>query len=105
MVIAQKEGVTEPPAGGHNGERDFHGETRSNDTHASTTDPDARLFRKGNGRESRLCFIGHTLMENRNRLIVDAKAGYATGTAEHDTALQMMDRSSRGQTSHHAGCR
>lgn len=87
-----KDGSGEPPDGGRNGERNFHKETRSNDSHASTTDPDARLFRKGNGKESRLCFIGHALMENRNGLIVDAEVSHATGTAECSTALQMIDR-------------
>jgi len=50
--------------------RDFHGERRRNDTHISTTDPDARLYRKGPGKEARLCFMGHALMENRNGLII-----------------------------------
>lgn len=91
-----KDGSGEPPTGGRNGERDFHREKRSNETHASTTDPDARLFRKGDGRESRLCFIGHALMENRNGLIVDAEVSHATGTAERDTALKMICRSRQG---------
>jgi hypothetical protein len=60
-----KDGSGEQPGPGRNGERDFPGERRRNDTHASTTDPDARLFRKGPGKEARLCFMGHTLMENR----------------------------------------
>ena len=54
-----KDGSGEPPAPGRNGERDFHGEQRTNDTHASTTDPEARLFRKGRGKEAKLCFMGH----------------------------------------------
>lgn len=87
-----KDGSGKPPGGGRNGERDFHKEKRSNDTHTSTTDPDARLFRKGAGRESRLCFIGHTLMENRNGLAVDADVSHATGTAERDTALAFIGR-------------
>ena len=64
----------EPPvdAGGRNRETDFHGQKRSNDTHASTTDPEARLYRKGPGKEAKLCFMGHALMENRNGLLVDA---------------------------------
>lgn len=82
---------TSPPAG-RNAERDFRGQKRSNDTHASTTDPDARLYRKGNGQSSRLCFMGHLLMENRNGLIVDATLTRATGTAERDAALAMLDR-------------
>jgi transposase len=85
----------EPPAGaggGRNPERDFHGERRRNDTHASTTDPDARLFRKGRGKEAKLCHMGHLLMENRNGLIVDALLTPATGTAERDAALAMLGR-------------
>src|SRR5438128_9842646 len=67
-----KDGSGEPPSPGRNGERNFHKEKRSNETHASTTDPDARLYRKADGRESRLCFMGHVLMENRHGLAVDA---------------------------------
>lgn len=77
---------------GSNGERNFRGEKRSNDTHASTTDPDARLFRKGNGKESRLCYLGHVLMENRNGLVVQAELTRAGGTAECEAALAMIDR-------------
>lgn len=83
-----------PPAGagGRNAERDFHGERRANATHASTTDPDARLFRKGRGKEARLCHMGHVLMENRNGLIVDTLLTPATGTAERTAALTMISR-------------
>src|ERR1700755_3073867 len=77
-----KDGSGDPPGPGRNGERDFHGEKRSNETDASVTDPDARLYRKANGRESRLCYMGHALMENRNGLVVDACLTSATGTAE-----------------------
>jgi len=87
-----KDGSGEPPSPGRNGERDFHNEKRSNDTHASTTDPDARLYRKAPGRESRLCFIGHVLMENRNGLAVGAALTQATGTAEREATLAMLDR-------------
>jgi IS5 family transposase len=80
-----------PPAGGRNAERDFHGEKRSNATHASTTDSDARLFRKGAGKEAKLCHMGHVMMENRNALVVDACLTEATGTAERATALDMID--------------
>lgn len=90
-----KDGSGDPPGPGRNGERDFHMEKRSNETHASTTDPDARLYRKGNGRESRLCFMGHVLMENRNGLAVDATLTHATGTAEREAALAMLDRRKR----------
>ena len=78
------------PARAH-GERDFHGEQRTNDTHASTTDPDARLYRKGLGKEARLCFIGHALMENRNGLVVAAVTTRASGHAERLAALALID--------------
>ena len=87
-----KDGSGEPPAPGRNGERNFHNEKRSNDTHASTTDPDVRLYRKADGRESRLCFMGHVLMENRNGLAVGATLTRATGTAEREAALTLLDR-------------
>ncbi len=86
-----KDGSGEPPAPGRNGERDFHGERRRNDTHASTTDPDARLFRKGPGKEARLCFMGHALMENRNGLIVGAVTTRASGHAERLAALALIE--------------
>lgn len=83
----------EPPAdgGGRNVETDFHGEKRSNDTHASTTDPDARLYRKGKGKEAKLCFMGHGLMENRHGLLVDACLTEASGHAERVAALHMVE--------------
>jgi transposase len=87
----RKDGSDEPPDHGRNGERDFRGEKRSNDTHASTTDPEAKLYRKANGQESKLCFMGHLLMENRNGLIVDAKLTEASGTAEREAALAMLE--------------
>jgi transposase-like protein DUF772/integrase-like protein len=82
--IKPKDGPGEPPAqgGGRNAEADFHGQKRSNDSHASTTDPDARLYRKGKGKETKLCFIGHGLMENRHSLLVDACLTLADGHAE-----------------------
>jgi transposase len=87
-----KDGSGDPPGPGRNGMRSFHGEKRSNETHASTTDPDARLFRKADGQPSRLCYLGHALMENRHALIVDAALTHATGTAEREAALAMIDR-------------
>jgi transposase len=86
-----KDGSDEPPAPGRNGERDFHGEPRSNETHASTTDPDARLLRKSAGQEAKLCFMGHALMENRNGLVVDARLTRADGHAERIAALAMIE--------------
>ena len=85
-----KDGSGEPPAPGRNGERDFKGEQRSNDTHASTTDPEAKLFRKGKGKEAKLSFMGHLLMENRHGLIVAGRLGEASGTAERDEAEVMV---------------
>ena len=84
-------GDSTPAAGERNPSVDFHGEKRRNDTHQSTTDPEARLARKGHGKEARLCFTGHVLMENRNGLVVDVALTQATGTAERDTALDMLE--------------
>ena len=87
-----KDGSGEPPAGdGRNREADFHGQKRSNETHASTTDPEARLYRKGPGKEAKLCFMGHALMENRNGLVVDACLTEANGHAERIAALHMIE--------------
>ncbi|WP_454883251.1 IS5 family transposase [Sphingomonas oryzagri] len=82
----------EPVPQGRNAERDFRGEKRSNATHASITDPDARLFKKARGQAARLCHMGHVLMENRNGLVVDAMLTHATGTAEREAALAMLER-------------
>lgn len=88
-----KDGSDEPPQGsGRNGQADFHGQTRTNDTHGSTTDPDARLYRKGPGKEAKLCFIGHGLMENRSGLLVDACLTPADGHGERVAALVMIER-------------
>jgi transposase len=78
------------PEGGRNAPADFRGQKRSNETHRSTTDPDARLYRKGPGMEARLCFIGHGLMENRSGLIVDARLTRVSGHAERLAALDMV---------------
>jgi transposase len=71
---------------------DFHGEKRSNDTHESKTDPESRLARKGLGKEAKLCYGAHALMENRNGLLVDLKITQATGTAEREAAEEMIKR-------------
>lgn len=71
---------------------DFHGEKRKNDTHQSTTDHEARLAKKGQGKEAKLCFTGHVLMENRNGLVVDVSVTKATGTAEREAALSMLGK-------------
>jgi hypothetical protein len=84
-------GDSDPPAGGgRNAEVDFKNQKRTNETHASTTDPEARLFRKGAGKEARLCFIGHSLMENRSGLLVDARVTLVSGHAERLAALEMI---------------
>ena len=85
-----KDGSGDPPGPGRNGERDFHGEKRSNLTHASTTDPQAKLYRKGAGQASRMAYMGHVLMENRNGLVVGACVTQATGTAEREAALALI---------------
>lgn len=79
-----------PSGGGGNPAVDFRGQKRKNDTHASTTDPDARLFRKGNNVGAVLCYQGHVLMENRNGLVVDSRLTIASGTAERDAAGDMV---------------
>jgi transposase len=84
-----KDGSGDPPTagGGRNREADFHGQKRSNETHASTANPEAWLYRKGPGKETKLCFMGHALMENRNGLVVDACLTEANGHA----ALHMIE--------------
>jgi IS5 family transposase len=90
-----KDGSGEPPTPGRNGERNFRRETRSNETHRSATDPDARLYRKGDGQASRLCYMGHALMENRHGLAVGAEVTHATGTAEREAGLALVRRQRR----------
>jgi transposase len=82
---------TPPAEGGRNPEVDFHGEKRSNETHASKTDPEALLAKKGKGKEAKLCFTGHALMENRNGLVVNACVTRATGTCEREAAIEMLE--------------
>ena len=77
---------------GRNVEADFHGEKRSNQTHCSTTDPEALLARKSNAAPAKLCYAGHLLMEHRNALIVDAELTQADGYAERATAIEMLAR-------------
>ena len=91
-----KDGSDEPPSPGRNGERNFHGEKRTNDTHASTTDPDAKLYRKSSNTAAKLSYIGHALAENRHGLIVEADATKATSRAERETALAMIERHDPG---------
>lgn len=84
----------EPAGQGRNIEVDFHGEQFSNATHRSSTDGEARLYRKAKGKEARLSFMGHLLTENRNGLIVQASVSQATGTAEREVSLEMLDAES-----------
>ena len=80
-----------------NAEVDFHGQKRSNATHASTSDPEARLYKKGKGKEAKLCFMGHALMENRNGLIVETETTQADGFGERQAALAMINRRCPGE--------
>jgi transposase len=89
----RKDGGDNDAAGpGRNAERNFHKEKRSNETHRSVTDPEARLYRKGDGQPAKLCYMGHALMENRNGLAVGGLATLATGMAEREAALRLIDR-------------
>src|SRR4051812_26317842 len=99
-----KHGSGEPPGPGRNGARDFHGETRSNDTHASTTDPDARLYKKAEGQAAKLCHMGHVLIENRSCLVIDTRTTHASGTAEREAAVAMI-AAIPGPAPHHGGLR
>jgi transposase len=81
---------------GRNADRSFHKEKRSNETHQSTTDPQARLYRKGDGQPAKLCYMGHALMENRHGLAVGGGVSHANGTAEREMALVLIDGRDRG---------
>ncbi len=85
-------GDNDPDGAGRNAERGFHKEKRSNDTHQSTSDPQARLYKRGDGQPAKLCYMGHALMENRHGLAVDGGITHATGTAEREAALAMVER-------------
>jgi transposase len=85
-----KGGDQPPPDDPKNPSVSFHGQARRNDTHASTTDPEARLYKKGGGHEAKLAYLGHLLTENRHGLIVDTAVTAATGTAERDAAIVML---------------
>ena len=88
----RKDQPTRPPDDPGNPTVDFHGEKRSNDTHESTTDPDARLARKSGGHESKLAYCGNVLIENRNGLVVDTELLQCNGTVERDAAMLMVER-------------
>jgi transposase len=91
-----KDGSNDPPSSGRNGERDFHGERRSNETHASTTDSEARLSKKGKGKEAKLAYSGNIMTENRNGFVVEAELRGMSGTVERETAKDMIVRYSPG---------
>lgn len=88
----KEEGIQNPPDDPGNPTVDFRGEKRRNETHESTTDPDARLARKGDGKESKLSYSGNVMIENRHGMVVDAELVEANGTAERDAALVMAER-------------
>lgn len=90
--IEESGGGEEPPPAGRNPRIDFHGVRRANETHRSTTDPQARLMRKGRGKEARLCYAGHLLTENRHGLIVECELTQATGRAEREAGLRLLAR-------------
>ena len=90
--------TTETSGKSRNEEVNFHGQKRSNATHVSTTDPEARLYRKGPGKEAKLSFMGHAMTENRHGLVVQTSFTQATGTAERDEAKAMIQRHSPGST-------
>jgi len=93
----RKGGKTPPPEdGGSNPTVNFHGDERRNDTHRSTTDPEARLFKKSRGSESKLSYMAHVLMENRNGLVVDTRLTKSTGKAERESAWVMAWRVAQG---------
>jgi hypothetical protein len=94
----RKDGSDDDPSGtGRNAERDFRGDKRSNETHASVTDPDARPYRKSNGQPSRLCYRGDLVIENRNRLIVDVRTTNTTGRAEREAAVALVAAAARSR--------
>jgi transposase len=84
-------GDNDQDGAGRNAERSFHKEKRSNQTHESTTDPDAKLYKKGGGQPAKLCYMGHALMENRHGLAVRGLASQANGTAERGEALALVE--------------
>jgi transposase len=91
-------GPSAPPDDPGNPTVDFHGETRKNDTHASTTDPDAQLYRKGKGKEAKLAYLGHVLLDNRHGLVANVCATAATGTAEREAAVVLLAAEDRAKT-------
>lgn len=97
--IEESEGEDPPSGGGRNPDVDFHGQRRGNASHRSRTDPEARLARKGRGKEAKLCYAGHTLIENRHGLITQCELTQASGSAEREAGLRLLarERSRRGR--------
>ena len=93
--MRRRDGKDEPPGPGRNPMVDFHGERRTNETHVSPSDPEAILARKGKGQAAKLNYMGHVLMDHRHGLPVDVEVTAATGYAEREAALKMLDRPTR----------
>ncbi len=94
-IEASEDDERPPRPGGRNPEVDWRGQKRSNETHRSTTDPEARLARKGDGQTAKLCYAGHSLTENRNGLIVDCELTEASGSCEREAGLRLLARQRR----------
>jgi transposase len=94
----RKDADPPPPDDPGNPTVNFHGETRKNDTHHSTSDPDAQLYRKGSGKEAKLAYLGHVLLDNRHGLVANVCTTAATGTAEWDAALLMLEQADQAAT-------
>ena len=94
----QDAGPTPPPDDPGNPTVNFHGETRTNDTHQSTTDPDAQLYRKGQGKEAKLAYLGHVLLDNRHGLVANVCTTAATGSGEWEAALLLLEQADRATT-------
>ena len=88
---------------GRNPTVNWHGEKRSNETHVAPKDPEAKLFRKGNGQAAKLCYMGHTLMDHRHGLIVDVEVTEAGGFAEREAAMKLLDRQQSARTTDGGG--
>ncbi len=90
--MRRRDGKDEPPGPGRNPRVDFHGERRTSETHVSPSDPEAMLFRNSKGQAAKLNYMGHVLMDHRYGLLVDVEVTAATGFAEREAALKMLDR-------------
>ena len=90
--MRRRDGKDDPPGPGRNPTVNWHGQKRSNETHVSPNDPEAKLFCKGKGQAAKLCYMGHTLMDHRHGLIVDVEVTEANGFAERAAALKLLDR-------------